>query len=357
MGALGFGIFDDDHACDIRNTYRDLISLGASETDCTAELVRCFVTNDSEDDHANAIFWLAVALLQHQYGRPVESVKQRALELIDSGRALELWSELAYDGPASIERRASVLKKAKAKLLSPVPAPKKLRPSKELKRRMALADSQFPWGVDELYSYQLESGEFVILACVKIWEDRVRSYRMVEGSLRGEIVTLQSPVLLLLDYKYPEPPSEKDAQQASPLVSDVSEEEKEQLADVLKESLKSSERVLLESYASFRQVRPEPDEAYLREVFTRRQQLAQGDLEMFSDIQAAIRRELFKLFWMRWDRPVPRQKIRKLQIPGSFSCQTNPTLKFVGTDWEQLESSATRWREKEAIKGLMSGCS
>lgn len=44
MGALGFGIFDDDHACDIRNTYRDLISLGASETDCTAELVRCFVT-------------------------------------------------------------------------------------------------------------------------------------------------------------------------------------------------------------------------------------------------------------------------------------------------------------------------
>jgi hypothetical protein len=27
---------------------------------------------------------------------------------------------------------------------------------------MALADSQFPWGVDELYSYQLESGEFVI---------------------------------------------------------------------------------------------------------------------------------------------------------------------------------------------------
>jgi hypothetical protein len=87
MGAWGAAIFSDDLAADLRDEFTDLIAQGLSTTAATKHLVSEYEeTLDDSDD--SAVFWLALAATQHQLGRLTARVKNKAIQIIDSGADL-----------------------------------------------------------------------------------------------------------------------------------------------------------------------------------------------------------------------------------------------------------------------------
>jgi hypothetical protein len=91
MGAWGHGIFQDDFACDVRDLYTELSSLGFDDGVILTELQQEFGKLEGINV---STFWIALALSQYKVGRLLDAVKQRALEFIDSGSALQEWTDL-----------------------------------------------------------------------------------------------------------------------------------------------------------------------------------------------------------------------------------------------------------------------
>lgn len=144
MGAWGPAIFSDDYACDIRDEYNALLMLGKTNEEATEKLIKsAYSEMDSNDDY-EATFWFALALTQWKKGRLLEPVKQKALELIDSGRDQQWWKETA--DRKNYEKRLQVLERLKETLQSPMPPPKKIR-------KPTVVHS--PWKVGDLLAYKI----------------------------------------------------------------------------------------------------------------------------------------------------------------------------------------------------------
>jgi hypothetical protein len=124
MGAWGPGLFDDDTACDIRDSYRERIEDGVDDTEAlraTLELFRgCF---DSAEVGALSI--VALAVTQSKIGRLDAEIRARALAALEAGADLAWWEE---DDPKLAPRRRAALAKARAQITGPQPARKRLRP-------------------------------------------------------------------------------------------------------------------------------------------------------------------------------------------------------------------------------------
>jgi len=91
MGTWGTAIFSDDTASDVRDEFRDLIGEGLSTEQATDKLLRQYAPSlDDPDD--GPPFWLGLAVTQWKSGRLLERVKEKALEIIDSGADLKRWS-------------------------------------------------------------------------------------------------------------------------------------------------------------------------------------------------------------------------------------------------------------------------
>ena len=121
MGTWGTAIFSDDTASDVRNDFRELIGDGLSPEEATARLMTRY-GSIVDDPEGGTTFWLGLAVTQWKSGRLQESVKKRALEIIDSGADLRLWSE----DEKLVKARAAVLAETRAQLLSPQPAAKRI---------------------------------------------------------------------------------------------------------------------------------------------------------------------------------------------------------------------------------------
>jgi hypothetical protein len=115
MGTFGHKIFQDDFALDIRDLYLEKLFDGQTNEQATAELI---LENKNADIDEKFIFWLSLAATQWEYGRLLEQVKNKAIEIIDSGDDLK-----NYDGD---KKRAKELAYLKSKLLSVQPKEKKL---------------------------------------------------------------------------------------------------------------------------------------------------------------------------------------------------------------------------------------
>lgn len=121
MGTSSPALFADDTACDVREEFVQLLASGATPAAATQQMVTDWAPSiDDVDD--GPVFWLSLAHTQWKYGCLTDSVRQRALDVIDSGADLRRWV-----GPYKSMRRA-LLNALKATLLSP--QPKLRRPRK-----------------------------------------------------------------------------------------------------------------------------------------------------------------------------------------------------------------------------------
>lgn len=155
MGIWGTAILSNDFAGDISFQYKDLLGDNHSAEHASRQVIEEFLSELESDEHT--AFWLSFALLQWKAGRLQEEVKNKALEIVDSGSDLEQWAE----DPKLMKKRKAVLVKLKDQLQSPQPQAKKVP-------KRFITDTPFKTG--EAVSYQLLSGDYIILKVVDIIE-------------------------------------------------------------------------------------------------------------------------------------------------------------------------------------------
>ena len=92
MGVWGTAIFSDDLAANTRDALTDLLADGLTAEQATERLVSESVDLLSDEDDS-AVSWLAMAATQWRLGRLVDSVRDRAVRIIDSGVELRRWED------------------------------------------------------------------------------------------------------------------------------------------------------------------------------------------------------------------------------------------------------------------------
>lgn len=127
MGTWGTGIFDNDTACDIRGEYREQIEDGVDDGEAMRSTLASF-GRYFDDTESGAVSILALAVTQSKIGRLDPDIRARALAAIDRGADLATWEE---EDPKSLPKRRAVLEKARAQLIGPQPARKRLRPPRK----------------------------------------------------------------------------------------------------------------------------------------------------------------------------------------------------------------------------------
>ena len=114
MGAWGTALFSDDTACDVRDSYVDLVGDGLTGPEATKALLREW-SDSLNDPDDSSVFWLVLAATQWRCGRLEGHVLQQALNVIDSGSDLARWKSSSTD----FKKRKAVLEKLRAQLTSP----------------------------------------------------------------------------------------------------------------------------------------------------------------------------------------------------------------------------------------------
>ncbi|PXX93824.1 hypothetical protein DIT71_03230 [Marinobacter vulgaris] len=156
MGTWGPAIFSDDTASDIRGDYKDFLGDGLSPSDATDRIL--LEWKDSIDDSdEQSVVWLALAVIQWKLGRLEERIKEKAIEVINSGCDLDRW-----DGKDK-EKRKIVLEKVKVQLESPQPVAKKVP------KRFR---DHCEWEVGEIISYTTLSQENILFRVIGYHEDK-----------------------------------------------------------------------------------------------------------------------------------------------------------------------------------------
>lgn len=158
MGAWGPDIFSDDLAADVREEYIELIGDGMTSKEATVALIQRYKLEANDLDSGGTVFWLSLAKTESDYGRLLDFVKEKALEIINSGADLK---ELEAS-PGTIEERKRVLEDLKRQLLSPQPLPKNI-----LKK---FKDST-GFEVGDIISYRTLSNKLVLFRVIGHHED------------------------------------------------------------------------------------------------------------------------------------------------------------------------------------------
>lgn len=114
MGAWGYGIFDDDNASDIRGDFEEYIEEGLSITEATEKILEEYQEIIEEDEDDGPTVYLALASLQMEHRELQADIKEVALEIIESGKGLEIWEESGED---ELDKRKKVLNELKIQLL------------------------------------------------------------------------------------------------------------------------------------------------------------------------------------------------------------------------------------------------
>ncbi|MBQ8995169.1 MAG: hypothetical protein IJ091_05090 [Oscillospiraceae bacterium] len=119
MGAWGVGLFQNDVALEVKDTYVKKLQVGKSNEEAFNETVNELndMTNDADD---KIDFWFALASLMFDYGRLTPDVKNTALEIINSN------SDDRWDAKDTKKRNQAV-ESLKEKLLSQQPEEVKVK--------------------------------------------------------------------------------------------------------------------------------------------------------------------------------------------------------------------------------------
>jgi len=166
MGAWGTAIFSDDTASDVRSEFKDHIGDGLTPEQATDAMLKEYESSLSDPDDGPP-FWLGLAATQWNLGRLLPSVRDRALQIIDSGEDLRRFEE----DPKLVVKRREVLEKLREQLLSPPPAPKKVP-----RRIRETCD----WPIGSIVTYRRLDGRLVWLRVTEYHIDRGGKAPVVE---------------------------------------------------------------------------------------------------------------------------------------------------------------------------------
>lgn len=119
MGAWGCGLFEDDVALDVKDTFDDALANGETLAAATRAVLEEF-EDSLDDDDDGPIITLALAALQWERGKPQERLKKKALAIIEEGRGLERWEDA---GAEELAGRRQALEALRAMLESEPPKP------------------------------------------------------------------------------------------------------------------------------------------------------------------------------------------------------------------------------------------
>jgi hypothetical protein len=121
MSMSGPAIFSDDLACDVRDSYRQLLEDRVTDDEATRRTIARWQGLDADEE---PVFWLSLAAAQSRLGRLTDDVRKRAIEVIDSGRDLTRWEAL---GPGPVAERTEVLAALRTELTGVQPARRTVR--------------------------------------------------------------------------------------------------------------------------------------------------------------------------------------------------------------------------------------
>jgi hypothetical protein len=183
MGVWGTGIFQDDTACDIRDSYRDYLGEGMTGMEATTRILQEFGSGLQADPHESGVVWMALAAAQWKHGRLEEETKDQALKAIDSQTDLEHWKPDTRD----FTRRKAALEKLRVQITSPQPE------SRNVPRRI-LCESQ--WSEGDLFGYRILDGRLILFRVIGHHTDKGGKY----------------PICLLLDWIGEEVPGKDELQ-------------------------------------------------------------------------------------------------------------------------------------------------
>lgn len=143
MGAWGTSFYSDDFACDVRDDYVDKLKCGKTNEEATRELI-----DENQDIYENAkeeaIFWLALADTQWNYGRLLPEVKNRAMLFLDADVLSKRWPEFSQNSET-----VSFIHELTKKLNSKQPALKKIKKQRLYKCK---------WQLGDVFAYRFSSG-------------------------------------------------------------------------------------------------------------------------------------------------------------------------------------------------------
>lgn len=151
MGAWGVGLFSDDTACDVRDTYRQAAAEGL-EADTARDRVLERFANALEDKEDGPVVWLALAATAWDMGRLDDATRDRALEVIAQGEGIDRWEEAGLGA----KRRAEL-----AKLTEKLRQPQKPLVKAKAKRGFAT-----DWTLGEIIGYRQQGGNLLALHVV-----------------------------------------------------------------------------------------------------------------------------------------------------------------------------------------------
>jgi hypothetical protein len=154
MGVWGAGIYHNDDSCQAKDDFIFLIRSGLSAEEATSEILERY-KDLLEDIDVEAPIIFALAEVQWKYGRLVEYIKDRAVEIIETGIELERWRG---DAPELLQAREKVLAELNKKLHSLPPAEKEVKP---LRKSLVKPRNLFPKGkVGFAYAVEVDKGLF-----------------------------------------------------------------------------------------------------------------------------------------------------------------------------------------------------
>lgn len=157
MGAWGTGILSNDLAADVAGEYRALIEDGKSGDEATAEILRGYGDTANDPDERTA-FWTGLAYTQYRLGRLEPDVRDRALEVIDSGGDANL-----FFSERNAKKRLAALQKLRSQLVGPQRGEVRIRKPKPIASPVQAGD---------VFSFRLSDGRVARLRTLAVDEER-----------------------------------------------------------------------------------------------------------------------------------------------------------------------------------------
>lgn len=145
---------ENELADDVRNEYVDYLRLGVSGRAATRRLPDDFAEEREHSEYNECVFWMALAVIQWQYGRLGPKVKSRALAILKKG------GDLQWYPPEAQNRRRRTLATVQSRLKSPQPPERKVR---ILKAPKPLKEIMKQWKTGQVIAFRRDSGQFALL--------------------------------------------------------------------------------------------------------------------------------------------------------------------------------------------------
>jgi Domain of unknown function (DUF4259) len=98
MGAWGTGLFEDDLALDIKLDFESYMDEGISMKEIIKRIIDDYEEEINDKDEGPIVYLVLAALqLEHNHGKVYESIKKKAIDIIDQKQGLLNWRLLGEE--------------------------------------------------------------------------------------------------------------------------------------------------------------------------------------------------------------------------------------------------------------------